>query len=85
MNDCRCGECQEFDTCLARRDADLLPIESRPLLDDIRYAFKRAGWADHMIDDAHILDTVRGTLDLYNKMRSMLVGMAELWKGLTPK
>lgn len=83
MNDCRCGECQEFETCVARRETALLPVRSEPLLDDIRYAFKHKGWADHMLDDTHLLDTVRDALDLYCKMRATLVGMVELWKGLT--
>ena len=68
---------------LPKQITALPPVRPEPLLDDIRYAFKHKGWADHMIDDAHLLDTVRNTLDLYCKMRATLVGMVELWKGLT--
>jgi len=59
------------------------PVRSELMLDDICNAFKHKGWADHMIDDAHLLGTVRDALDLYCKMRATLVGMVELWKGLT--
>ena len=34
MNDCRCGECQEFETYVARRETALLPVRSEPLLDN---------------------------------------------------
>ena len=31
-NDCRCGECREFDDCMSRREAALPPVRSEPLL-----------------------------------------------------
>jgi hypothetical protein len=52
----------------------------KELLDDIRNAFRKAGWKEDMLGEFYLLGTVEETLYRYNRMETTLIGFVELVK-----
>jgi hypothetical protein len=76
-NDCRCGECKEFDECMARREAALPPVRVQAVVGGIPSA----------TDDWARVELFRwqyGTLPMPDDMRPLDVanGMIQMAKAL---
>jgi hypothetical protein len=52
----------------------------KELLDDIRNAFRKAGWKEDILGGCYLLGTVEETLYRYNRMETTLNGFVDLVK-----